>query len=203
MRTLYLGLNCPSSDYFHYPIIRIVPRSSDSDDIVECFQHLDIFSHVIFSSQNSVKICLQFAERGSFENKTLICVGKKTAECLQEYGLKPSIIAENETSEGIVAELQKIKFLTEPKFLWPHSSLSRPVIKNFLLQNNFFFKECILYDTLPWKRDPIPDLTQFQEIVFTSPSCIEAFLQIFGPLPSNKKLSCIGPVTEQYLLNLQ
>jgi uroporphyrinogen-III synthase len=45
----------------------------------------------------------------------------------------------------------------------------------------------------------VPNLAAFDEIVFTSPSTIEAFLAIFGALPRDKILTPVGPVTEAAL----
>jgi uroporphyrinogen-III synthase len=39
----------------------------------------------------------------------------------------------------------------------------------------------------------------FDEIVFTSPSTVAAFKEIFGALPRGKKLVAIGPITEEAL----
>jgi uroporphyrinogen-III synthase len=56
-----------------------------------------------------------------------------------------------------------------------------------------------LYDTVTQKLEPKPDLNHVQEIVFTSPSTVLAFLEIFGALPKGKKLIAIGPITQQQL----
>lgn len=129
----------------------------------------------------------------------MICVGKKTAEELSKQDFKAHLIAEEETSEGIVEELKKLSFSQPPFFLWPHSALSRPIIKDFLENSTIPFKECILYDTKPHKMEPIPSFSSIDEIIFTSPSCVDAFLEIFGPLPQNKILTPIGPITKKRL----
>ena len=83
----------------------------------------------------------------------------------------------------------------------PRSSLSRPILVNFFQQRYILYQACDLYDTVAQALEPKPNLDEVEEIVFTSPSTVSAFLEIFGSLPKGKKLIAIGPVTEQVLLS--
>jgi len=56
-----------------------------------------------------------------------------------------------------------------------------------------------LYRTVFQRPDPVPSLEEMEEIVFTSPSTVEAFLQIYGQIPKNIKITAIGPVTQNVL----
>ena len=56
-----------------------------------------------------------------------------------------------------------------------------------------------LYDTISQVIQPKPNLDHVDEIVFTSPSTVKAFIEIFGVLPRGKKCLAIGPITEQAL----
>jgi uroporphyrinogen-III synthase len=56
-----------------------------------------------------------------------------------------------------------------------------------------------LYETVAQRVEPVPDLRLFDEIVFTSPSTVDAFFEIFGHIPSGKKIVAIGPVTADRL----
>jgi uroporphyrinogen-III synthase len=58
---------------------------------------------------------------------------------------------------------------------------------------------CDLYDTVPQKLEPIPDLNAIDEIVFTSPSTVRAFVEIFRHIPQDKTLTCLGPITQEEL----
>ena len=58
---------------------------------------------------------------------------------------------------------------------------------------------CPIYDTRTVQPKVVPDLTKVDEIVFTSPSTVKAFLDVFSEIPQDKKLTTIGPVTEQAL----
>ncbi len=170
----------------HYPVIKIVPRSVDLE--------LEQFTHIIFTSKNAVKLLLQ----KPLQHQTIIAIGKVTAAHLSMRGLKPQHVAEDETQEGVV-ELLKTLPLDNAYFFLPRSSLSRPIIVQFFEERQIRYYACDLYDTVAQCLEPKPDLEVVDEIVFTSPSTVEAFVNIFGALPKGKKLIAIGPVTEDVL----
>ena len=131
--------------------------------------------------------------------KTVIAIGKVTAAHLGIQGAPPHFVSEQETQEGVV-HLLKGMDVEDAYFFMPRSSLSRPVLANFFKEREIRYQACDLYDTVSQESDPQPDLAHIDEIVFTSPSTVRAFLEIYGTLPNDKKLIAIGPVTEQALL---
>lgn len=192
-KVLHLGLTPNSSSPYrkviHYPIIKIVPRTFDITNIHE-------FTHIIFTSKSAVQIFFDCLEKPSLiQNKNIIAVGRATAEKIQEYGISVDITAKQESSEGIIEKLKTLE-LRNAYLLWPHSALSRDLIPKFFAKENIKFQECILYNTVPNKPGPLPD---FDEIIFTSPSTVDAFVKFFGELPKNKTLTPIGPVTSRKL----
>ncbi len=182
---LYLGTECPSSDYFHYPIIRIEPRALPPD------AELSAFTHIIFTSKNAVRIFLSHFPDVS--SKTLIAVGQATASLL------PSPLkAVDESQEGIIALLQPLD-LVDAYILLPRSSKARHAIDDFLQKRNVHYKVWDLYDPVPQMPFPMPSLDQFEEIIFTSPSTVQAFFEFFGKPPAHLKITCQGPVTQTVL----
>jgi hydroxymethylbilane synthase len=195
-KKLYLGIRLPThmKNAFHYPILKIIPRQPD-----EAFQDLASYTHLIFTSQTSVEIFFQCLPSYGFhpydmQKKSIIVIGKKTAEALQKEGIIFDYLAEEETSEGIVTILTQIP-LKEAYIFWPHSALSRSVITEYFRSQHLKWRECILYTSVPHLPGPLPDLEEFEEIIFTSPSTVEAFLKFFGPIPSNKMITAIGTIT--------
>jgi len=163
----------------HYPIIHTVPLPIDIHNWPEV-------THVLFTSPNAVKHWTL-----PLHSKTLISIGPSTASLLP-----PSLIAPFATQEGVIALLQT---LTIPYLLWPRSSQSRPLLTSYLTENNIRFQAVDLYKTVSQYMGPLPE---YDEIVFTSPSTVRAFTQIFGPIPSGKKITAIGPITADYLRGL-
>lgn len=210
MKSLYLGLDLPDylkdCDLVHYPVIKIIPSEASNPDIKKAFNDLQKYSHIIFTSKSAVRVFFEFlkfyhSQASDISKKAFIVVGTQTAHTLQSFGKFDCKIADEETAEGVVVSLEKI---LEPDdyLLWPHSKLSRDVISNYLTFKKIGFHECILYDTIPHQPFSPPALEQFQEIIFTSPSTVDAFKQIYGAIPANKILTAIGPITKNHLEQL-
>lgn len=204
---LYLGLEVPekyqSDQVLHYPIIKTIPRRADETNIQTICTEFSRFTHAVFTSKNAVRIFLHLAFANGvlmthIQEKFVIAVGKSTAQVLLNSGKSANLIAAQETSEGIAAEIDRLD-MKKAHVLWPHSSLSRPVLADYFKQKGISFCACPLYDTVPHFPHPLPNLTEMEEIIFTSPSTVDAFLKGYGKIPQDKTLSCIGPITEKYL----
>lgn len=186
---LYLGLD-PSrwkrdKPLLHYPVIRTaklpISKPSDWDDV----------THLIFTSRSAV-LHWQW-----FEGKQTLAVGKATADALEKKGCAPAI-AKEETQEGMI-ELLKTFSPWGAYLLWPRSTQSRPLLGEYLLSLPCRSLILDLYETKCQKLEPVPSLETIDEIVFTSPSTVAGFLQIYGSLPADKKLTPIGPITARAL----
>ena len=178
-----------------------MPLSLDDPEIQQAYNTLDQFTHFIFTSKNAVKVfCQHLAELNRSLNihQRVIAIGEVTAAHLSKQGITPHFISKEETQEGVVKMLGMLDLKGAYVFL-PRSSLSRPVLLNFFKERGIRFLACDLYDTVTQCLSPKPDLDQINEIIFTSPSTVRAFLEIFGKLPSGKKLLAIGPITEETL----
>ena len=106
--------------------------------------------------------------------------------------------SEIETQEGLVELLKKSNW-DNAYFLLPRSSLSREVLLHFLQERKINHRAFDLYDTVIQKLEPISNLEDVDEIIFTSPSTVRGFLHIFGTLPRDKVLTAIGPITQRVL----
>ncbi len=203
--TLYLGTDPThyesqghgNGHLIHYPVIKIVPRPFDDPEIKQAYAQLEQYTHLIFTSKNAVKV---FKTSEDLKNKIIIAIGKVTAAHLSMRGLPPQHVAVDERQEGVVELLKRLD-LGDAYFFLPRSSLSRPVIVQFFKEKQIRFHACDLYDTVAQDLEPKPDLDSIDEIVFTSPSTVEAFLKIFGVLPKDKKLITIGPITSEAVKN--
>lgn len=121
-----------------------------------------------------------------------------TAAKMAEKGIEASLLAEQETAEGVVNVMETID-LRHANILWPHSAQSRPVISDWLKSRGVAHCSLPLYDTVANIPKHLPDLRGIDEIVFTSPSTVDAFLMAYGSLPKDKKLTSIGPITQMRL----
>jgi uroporphyrinogen-III synthase len=198
--TLYLGLRPPlrrNKNTIHYPIICVEAFPRSKPCIQEALTIFEDVTHLIFTSQSAVQYFTEIIEQPC-PNKTIIAVGKATAkECLR-LGWSSPDIATNETAEGVVSLL---KDYLDPNFvfLWPRSDLARPVILEYFDSGAQRFSDCPIYTVKAKLPGPLADLSAIDEIFFTSPSTVEAFIHFFGSIPTDKKLTCIGPITEKAL----
>lgn len=210
-RILYLGTDPAHFEsqghvrghLIHYPVIKIVPRPLIHPELENAYQDLEKYTHLIFTSKNAVKIFFShLTDLGKppekMRIKTIIAIGKVTADHLSLRGLPPQWVSQIESQEGVV-QLIKQMDLGDAYFFMPRSSQSRPIIANYFTEKNVRYQACDLYDTVTQVLEPKPDLNEIDEIVFTSPSTVSAFLQIYSGLPNGKELIAIGPVTEQAL----
>jgi uroporphyrinogen-III synthase len=206
-KVLYTGIEKPAPvsgiEYIHYPLIRIVPRPWGEPAIQKALEEWPAFTHVVFTSKTAVDILCKYLQADGmyfqdFPSKQYVSVGQATARRMNVHGVVAPLIAQEETAEGIIKILEKMD-LTKAYLFWPHSAISRPVLSEFFLMNGYRFMECILYDTLPNRMVELPSWEGIEEIVFTSPSTVFAFLEIFGVFPEGVALRSIGPVTANVL----
>lgn len=207
-KILYLGTSPANFSFdghlIHYPVIKIVPRSVDHPEVEEAFEDLAKYTHLIFTSKNTVQVFFgQLTSRGwnaeLLKHKFIAAIGKVTAAHLAYQNVRVDLIAHEETQEGIIEAFEPYD-LTNAYVFMPRSSRARPQLFQHFQHNKIHVRACDLYDTLVQKLDPVPNLHDIDEIVFTSPSTVEGFKEIFGALPKNKKLIAIGPITEEALL---
>jgi len=205
--TLYLGLDPinfkTENNLIHCPIIQTISRDFNLPKIRHVFEDIPDYTHFIFTSKVGAQVFFDCLLHHGYtpdilKGKEIITVGTVTAVAVEDCGGKVTQIAKEETQEGIIKMLTKQDLDRAYMFL-PCSSLSRPDLAHFLMIRRIRHQLCHLYDTQV--REPVekPNLEEIDEIVFTSPSTVEAFQKVFGEIPKNKKLTSIGPITENKL----
>ncbi len=204
-KALYLGLNPKSygKEVFHLPIIEIIPRDFNRPEIVCAFADIPDYTHIVFTSKSAVEIFFSCLKKQGFtiddlQRKEIIAIGKVTARHIEERGVKVDKVAEDEVQEGII-HLLALEDLDQAYLFLPQSSRARCALIQSLMLRNIRHQRCFLYDTKPKFPAVKPDLENFDEIIFTSPSTVEAFREIFGRIPTFKKITAIGPVTQSKL----
>ncbi|MGK5593924.1 MAG: hydroxymethylbilane synthase [Parachlamydiaceae bacterium] len=208
IRSLYLGLDLPSKNFddrrlIHQPIINVKPRAFGETDILEAFQELPLYTHLIFTSKSAVKLFFQALPKFQvpllfLHQKSFVAVGQGTQRAIEEHGFKVAVTAQEEQAEGVIEALKDLS-PTSTYLFWPHSSLARPLITDYFIQHGYRFKECPLYDTVPYEKFKLPSLESFDEIIFTSPSTVKAFFHLYPNFSEDKIFTTIGPITKSCL----
>lgn len=193
-QVLYLGLDparfeCDDT-LIHCPIIETAPRPKAQ--LKWALDDLDEYTHLIFSSQRGVRYFFDLAEE--IKTPQLIAVGEATASAIRERG-KTCLVAAKERQEGVI-DLLRVQNLEQAYICVPCAEGARGILGNYLALRDVRHQIVPLYKTVP-RACELPELSTIDELVFTSPSCVDAF---FARLkPSGQHLRAIGPVTSERL----
>jgi uroporphyrinogen-III synthase len=204
MRVLYLGTD-PSryvhvGELVHYPVIRTILRVALDEDLQ---REMAKCTHFLFTSPNAVRHWFSIFSSVNVRNSSarFFAIGSSTAAALVALGIG-AVVAPVATQEGMIELLETLD-LRNALVGWPRSSRARSVLADYLKRKEIAFLGIDLYETIAQKLDPVPDLRTFDEIVFTSPSTVDAFLEIFGAIPWEKKIVSLGPITMDRLYSFR
>lgn len=202
-KILYFGLD--PSHYLsrgrvtHCPLIQTESKPLKQNDWLEFISSTD----VLFTSQKAVKY---FADQlkhfpklmDLMNQKRLSVVGEQTRLCAIRQGWKVHYVARNESQEGLIELFSKrAQSIKKASFFYPKSSSARTKLALFLKQFAFSFHACDLYQTLEKHALSKGLLEQYDEIVFTSPSCVKSFFGQVDYLPKHLRVKYKGEVTRE------
>ena len=202
--TFFVASGAWEGHVIHYPIIKIVPRSAEDPQIKQAYDSLSSYTHLLFTSKNGVRLFFDHLTvlhktREEIRAHKVIAVGRVTARSLQaQLSHKVIEVAEQEQQEGIIALLEA-EDLSQAHLLLPGSSLARPLLSNYLEKRGARTTVCALYDTVSERPEQAFDFASVDALIFTSPSTVQAFGELFGALPAGKELLAVGPITEEAL----
>jgi len=204
-KLLYLGTDpthyATVKEMIHYPIIDMTPRDFRSFSIAAQFADMREYTHIIFTSKTAVHVFMEAMEfyhipLDSLKNVQWICIGASTDNVLRQYGIKSSSLAQEETQDGVIKLIDLLN-LEDAYLFYPRSSRARPTLSCYLKIRQLRHQICDLYDTKAVASLQRLDLTQVDEVVFTSPSTVEAFFEMQLTIPPFLKFTPIGPITAE------
>ena len=204
-KVLYLGTDIEhfssKLEVIHYPVIRIQERGLEQLEIYEAFLKLPQFTHILCTSKHTVQILCRYAKEifsdpYPFLHRKCLAIGNVTQEHLRRRGIEPLWKSQEERQEGILPFLEKISL--DAYVFYPRSSKARLLLQRYLQQKKIACEVLDLYHTTLQKIEPVPSLEEVEEIMFTSPSTVEGFFQIFSEIPPGKKISFQGKVTRDF-----
>lgn len=210
MKILYFGLELSKKwldmradgQIVHCPLIKIESLPLDPKAIMAMMHAPEAFTHLLLTSKVAVRLLfesLNFANLlpPAMHNKTVVAVGQATAMEIEKHGFKVDLIALEECSEGIVDLLSQLD-LSDAHIFWPCSALSRDVIPAHCRQKGIKLTALPLYTTVvnqSIKPLLLQEIDQARELIFTSPSTVRAFRDLYGCIPEDKLITSIGPIT--------
>lgn len=184
------------------PLLKIHRIEIDKNYITD--EKLSVYDWVIFTSTNGVDCFMeQLTERGrqSLKKSQLAVVGQKTEAALRNYNLSADLVPEVYDAVSL-AEIFLGKYQTGENILLIRGNKSRDVLPTEFLEKGIAFDSLIVYETIinEGSKAILQQVLKKEAldfITFTSPSTVEAFIQL-GGMNSNVSLSsvCIGTTTE-------
>ena len=163
--------------------------------------------YVVFTSQHSISSTIECIPEllDEQENYIFISIGNTTTEALHNAGIKDVIQVEEDNRFGIIKWFEKEKEKYDEAnaryedIIYPHSSLSPEDIPLALQELGFSVKSFVAYKNVMPEHPRLVNLNHFKRIVFTSPSTINNFIELYGKLPENTEFITRGPITQKHL----
>ncbi len=183
-RVLYTGINPYNSkvtgEIFHYPLISTTPCHCSVDPTE--------FDGFIFTSKNSVRHFLSKYQLNS--DQKIFAIGNITKKELNNYGIKTDYMPAVADSDHMVELINQLQF---KNLGYPCSDKSNNALHQ--LDN---VTPVICYHTTPIKQDKI-DLNNFDKIVFSSGSTVDAFFNIYDEIPKHIRIHVYGKHSQRVL----
>ena len=192
-----------------FPAIEVKPVEKTAGPTLSA-ESLDGCDFIVFTSVNGVERFFEtLASRGydsrAFGGKTVVAIGRRTAERLAGYNITADHVPERYTAEGVVGIAEKLD-LRNRKVLIPRALVAREILPEALRKMGAEVDVLPLYETLVPRygkkeldsvrrklADGLIDL-----VTFTSSSTVRNFFSLLGKDPgifSKTEFACIGPVT--------
>lgn len=203
-RILYLGTDPTRypENVLHFPIIAIAPCKITREEEEKAMVFFQRSTDLLLTSRNGVETFFTlFGKWKGILEKNVFAVGPATRDLLRKKGVEKVLMPEEYSQEGLLSLLGNE--LGGRSFFYPASADARPLLRNAIVERGgevFFFP---LYRTVIKRGDNHPPFQQIEKIVFTSPSTVKAFIELYGrEFLMQKKIEAIGPVTKKVLVEL-
>lgn len=181
------------------PTIKIIEKNLDI--LEEKFKDFS-YDYLVFTSKNAAKIffdkLIENHDIRDIGKVKIAAIGEKTKKEIEKYNLKVDIVTRNFVGENLLDEMRKY-VKKDDKIFFPHSNLSRKkIIEGLDKMGNL--DEVVIYDNI--KEEKLDQDLDFDEIIFTSSSCVNNFVEIYGKEDLyNKKIYSIGQITTKTIKN--
>ncbi len=194
-----------SGTVIHQPLIEInsIPASAE---IEACFNQLDQFDWIFFTSRYTVRFFFEFLNHYGKDSRSLAhlkigAMGTITAQALKTHGIIPDLQPGEESSEGLIKEIE-LKKITAGRVLIPRSNLGLPLLPENLSRLGWVVTRPVLYQNkFPENLQPL-DLSKVDIIVFPAPSCVTNFVRLYGQIPEDKQFIFRGKETKKRFLEI-
>ena len=182
----------------HRQIIQCV-EADDSGPKTQSLLNAGKHDWIVFTSGNGIKFFFRklFAlglDARLFANTKFAVIGKASGERLAEFGIKADLIAETESSAGLLNAFAAID-VDNLSILLPQAEIISEQLPEGLAGRGAKIEKLTVYKTIEKEIDDV-DLDYIDQILFTSGSTVKAFVEKFGTVPDHIEALCLGEPTQ-------
>ncbi len=190
-------------DIIHFPVIQIGPNPFSDQEKQNIIKETEEADAILLTSRFGVKHFFNLLEENGFsiehlKEKEFYVIGTTTADELIEHDFYPTLMANIETSTGLLDVIKKRKDVTGKKIIFPRSSLPNPTLREELTAMGAYVTEIPIYLNTKLPKKEI-DKESIDVIFFTSPSTVKNYLEDYGKIPGHWRILSKGEVTADYL----
>ncbi len=209
------ALRALGAEPISFPTIEIRP-AEDTDPLDEAIRRLgdweigDLeesnskpYDWLVLTSVNGVTFFWKRLEALRLDSRCLASVGiaaigPATAEALRKRSIKPDLIPQVYTAEGVLAAFDRMGSVTGQNFLLARADIARKALAEGLTARGAMVDEITAYRTVPIADGPFPPASEI--ITFTSSSTVQGYVNCLnGRSPAevlkDSRVVCIGPIT--------
>ncbi len=191
------------------PTIHIGPPA-DWTPVDRAIASIDAYQWVIFTSVNGVAQFMTRLRTIGFDarclaGRTICCIGPRTAQELEKFGVRADMIPEEYQAEGLLAALGG-RSLNSTRVLIPRAEVARELLPDELRARGAQVDVIPVYRTVApsgdvegWRQRLVN--RDIHVVTFTSSSTVRNFVDMVGGADAAKDLlkpvavACIGPIT--------
>jgi uroporphyrinogen III methyltransferase/synthase len=186
------------------PAIRIEPRPV-TGDIAQAAREIGSFAVVCVTSPNGATLLLDAVEAvggdaRSFAGVEVAAIGPGTAAELARRGIRPDIVADVSTAEGLLDALAEVEVAGE-RVLVARASEARDALPDGLRERGADVVVVPLYDTVAETlgESELAAVERADFVTFTSSSTVRFFMEALGErgFPNGARIVSIGPITSK------
>ena len=180
------------------PTIEIALPDDQGASLRNAIRSISNYEWVILTSSNGVTEFVKAVNKiGIEEFPKIAVIGSSTERALNNVGIRVSLRPNKQIAEGLLEVFPSPE--ANNKVLLPVATNSRELLPRVLKEKGWNVDLIHSYKTIKPKHFQPFDLHDYNAdyIVFTSPSTVVNFIEMYGKENLPKKLISIGPVTSE------
>ncbi|MDR0575074.1 MAG: uroporphyrinogen-III C-methyltransferase [Tannerella sp.] len=185
--------------FVHTPLISVRKLSKNSlNSLLE--KGIASYDWIIFTSRYGVRFFFEILDEMNFDIRALTAVkigsvGKVTTAELKKNRLYPDVESLTESAGGLVNYFKENQ-MRGLEILLPRSDKGLKILSDELQALGNQVTDVPVYENSVNTKAEKVELSDFQKIIFSSPSGVEAFRLLYGELPEGIQLIAKGNTTE-------